>query len=75
MPSPISAPRATPKQIRISPTKVPASKWFSESQFESYRALGFEIMDDTLKRGAQLLTNEDQPTLGGILEPLSNQTK
>ncbi len=30
------------------PHETTTDQWFSESQFESYRALGFEITDDLL---------------------------
>jgi hypothetical protein len=32
------------------PHQSTANQWFSESQFESYRSLGFEIMDELLNR-------------------------
>jgi hypothetical protein len=47
-----------------------ANQWFSESQFESYRALGSEIMESLLTRA---LTHEPyarQPSLGNLAAAL-----
>jgi hypothetical protein len=35
------------------PHQSTANQWFSESQFESYRSLGFEIMDSLLNKALQ----------------------
>ena len=35
------------------PHQSTANQWFSESQFESYRSLGFEIMEDLLYRASR----------------------
>src|SRR5439155_19420931 len=35
------------------PHQSTANQWFSESQFESYRSLGFEIMDGLLNKALQ----------------------
>ena len=55
------------------PHQSTADQFFSESQFESYRALGFELMDDVLRRGTALSANPANPTLEGILEALRDQ--
>ena len=48
--------------------KSTLDQWFSESQFESYRSLGFEIMDGVLKRAMQESTCVDAPSLEMIFE-------
>jgi Patatin-like phospholipase len=45
-------------------------QWFTESQFESYRALGFEITDGILTRARAAC--EGLPTLANILTALHN---
>jgi hypothetical protein len=55
------------------PHQSTADQFFSESQFESYRALGFEIMGDILTRGAALLDNAEQPTIIDIFSALHNR--
>jgi hypothetical protein len=45
------------------PHESTIDQFFSESQFESYRALGFEMMDSVL---IQVLTNSSMPSGGGI---------
>jgi hypothetical protein len=52
------------------PHQSTGDQFFSESQFESYRALGFEITDDILTRGAAALVNPANPTLRGIVAAL-----
>ncbi|MFI4999648.1 MAG: hypothetical protein ACHQK9_07190 [Reyranellales bacterium] len=52
------------------PHETTADQWFTESQLESYRALGFEIMDSILTSGAAGLDREKTPTLEAILEAL-----
>ena len=46
-----------------------ANQWFGESQMESYRALGFEIMDDLLRK-AQVLNGEPDLSLQDVLKVL-----
>jgi hypothetical protein len=45
------------------PHQSTGDQFFSESQFESYRALGFEIADDLMKRTIERLANPDDPQL------------
>ena len=40
------------------PHESTADQFFSESQFESYHTLGFEIMDNVLKKAAENVTRE-----------------
>jgi len=56
------------------PHESTADQFFGESQFESYRALGFEIMDDILTRGTALLADPAHPTIEGVLTALRNKT-
>jgi hypothetical protein len=49
-----------------------ANQWFSESQFESYRALGFWITEEVLRRALERLGYPAQVTLDQILQDLSN---
>ena len=54
------------------PHESTSDQWFSESQLESYRALGFEITESILTQaliGQQLPPN---PTMGQIFTALSN---
>jgi type IV secretory pathway VirD2 relaxase len=53
------------------PHETTADQWFTESQLESYRALGFEIMDGILTKGAEDLGND--VTLDLILEALEHE--
>jgi hypothetical protein len=55
------------------PHQSTADQFFSESQFESYRALGFEVMRDILTRGTALLVNPERPTIGDILSALHDR--
>jgi membrane-associated protease RseP (regulator of RpoE activity) len=48
------------------PHESTLDQWFSESQFESYRSLGFEIMDGILKRAMQESTCGAAPSLEKI---------
>ncbi len=48
------------------PHETTADQFFSESQFESYRTLGFEIMDSVLKDAAE---NVDTIADAGIVTP------
>jgi len=56
------------------PHESTGDQFFSESQFESYRALGFEIMDDILRRGTALLADPSHPTLEDVMTALRNKT-
>jgi hypothetical protein len=49
------------------PHESTADQWFSESRFESYRALGFEIMDGVLTEALARLGPSTKPTLEAIL--------
>src|SRR5262249_11685750 len=42
--------RAYAESFRDFPHQNTANQWFTESQFESYRALGFEIVDGVLNK-------------------------
>jgi hypothetical protein len=50
-----------------------ANQWFGESQMESYRALGFEIVDELLQSALKDLKGETDPTLQGILGVLERR--
>ena len=50
------------------PHETTLDQWFSESQFESYRSLGFEIMDGILKRAMQESTCVAAPGLENIFD-------
>jgi hypothetical protein len=50
-----------------------ANQWFGESQMESYRALGFEITDDLLRR-AQELKGESDLSLHDVLNVLEQHS-
>ena len=52
------------------PHESTADQWFSESQFESYRSLGFEIADEVLDTLATRLNRPANPTLGDLLAGL-----
>jgi hypothetical protein len=54
------------------PHESTADQFFSESQFESYRKLGFEIMDGVLKNAAE---NVDTIADAGILTPAPRRGK
>jgi hypothetical protein len=53
------------------------NQWFGESQIESYRALGFEIMDNLLSTALERLTGETNITMmdvvGALLSPPHHQ--
>jgi len=49
------------------PHQSTADQWFSESQFESYRSLGFEIMDGLLRRASARAPYKDTRSLDGLL--------
>ena len=51
------------------PHQSTGDQFFSESQFESYRALGFEVTDTIMMEGAAALPN---PTLAAIVDRLRN---
>ena len=44
-----------------------ANQWFGESQLESYRALGFEIMDNLLREALKSLNDKADPKLEDVL--------
>jgi hypothetical protein len=44
-------------------------QWFNESQFESYRALGFEIMDGVLSRTLSKKSSAENPRLRNAFFP------
>ena len=50
------------------PHESTLDQWFSEFQFESYRSLGFEIMDSVLNRAMQESSCVDAPSLEKIFE-------
>ena len=50
------------------PHQSTGDRFFSESQFESYRALGFEIADDLLQRTIERLANPGEPQLADLIE-------
>ena len=50
------------------PHQSTADQFFSESQFESYRALGFEITDDLLNRTIIRLSNPAKPKLDDLIK-------
>jgi hypothetical protein len=54
------------------PHETTANQWFSESQLESYRALGFEIMDGILKDGSEDLSSI---SLDAILQNLLDRAR
>jgi hypothetical protein len=49
------------------PHQSTGDQFFSESQFESYRALGFEIMDDLMTRTIARIPNPSRPQLDEII--------
>ena len=56
------------------PHQTTGDQFFSESQFESYRALGYEIISDVFRRGEALLNNPTAaPTLAGIMSALHEE--
>ena len=57
------------------PHQSTGDQFFSESQFESYRALGFEIADDLLKRAILGLKNPAQPKFEDIAQELMTDWK
>jgi hypothetical protein len=55
------------------PHQTTGDQFFSESQFESYRSLGFEIMDDILARGAQLSADPSNPKFKDVVTALRDK--
>ena len=51
------------------PHQATIDQWFSESQFESYRALGFEIMDGVLSRTLGKKPGAEDPRLRNAFFP------
>ncbi len=56
------------------PHQSTANQWFSELQFESYRSLGFEIMEDLLYRASRNEEYASVPSLESLLGALRNAT-
>jgi hypothetical protein len=52
------------------PHQSTANQWFSESQFESYRSLGFEIMEGLLNTALKNDAYGSDPTLENLLTAL-----
>lgn len=70
--------RAYAIEHREFPHEPTSDQWFSESQFESYRALGFEIMDGILRQACRKLMagkppTGKPPTLKDVLDLLGGQ--
>ena len=55
------------------PHQSTLDQWFSESQFESYRALGVEIMQAILQRATEACTQDDRSKLPNIFAVLHQQ--
>ena len=55
------------------PHQDTANQWFDEPQFESYRALGFEITDTVLVGAITALQNIDEVTLEHVLSKLAER--
>jgi hypothetical protein len=51
------------------PHQSTLDQWFTESQFESYRALGFEIMDGVLSRTLSQKSGDENPSLRSAFFP------
>jgi hypothetical protein len=49
------------------PHQSTANQWFSESQFESYRSLGFEIMNGLLSKALDSSNYANDPTLENLI--------
>ena len=56
------------------PHQSTANQWFSELQFESYRSLGFEIMEDLLYRASWNESYARAPSLETLLAALRTAT-
>jgi hypothetical protein len=56
------------------PHESTANQWFSESQFESYRALGFHITESVLSEALARLGYPAAPRIDQILESLAATT-
>jgi hypothetical protein len=52
------------------PHESTSQQWFGESQFESYRALGFQIMDSVLSKGRARLPEAHHGTVAQIFDEL-----
>jgi hypothetical protein len=55
------------------PQEFIGDQWFSESQFESYRALGSHIVDEACREGDELEDRNDFPTLQAFGENLGKK--
>jgi hypothetical protein len=56
------------------PHQYTADQWFTESQFESYRALGFEIMNRVLEVATTDPNCASNPTLESVFHALHQRT-
>jgi hypothetical protein len=52
------------------PHQSTSDQWFDEPQFESYRALGFEVMDTVLSGAVNELIGKEPITLEAVLDKL-----
>jgi hypothetical protein len=57
------------------PHETTLNQWFSESQFESYRSLGFEITDSVLRGAILEIGNSSPCDLGTVLHTLMKRAK
>lgn len=56
------------------PHQSTMNQWFSELQFESYRLLGFEIMDGLLNRILANASFAGDPSLENLMAALKSMT-
>jgi hypothetical protein len=57
------------------PHQSTTNQWFGESQFESYRALGFEIIDGILNQTVQVDRTQQPATVAGPFSALSSTSR
>ena len=72
---PITAPKApvsgaTRRRILEFPHELTIDQWFTESQFESYRSLGLDVMNDILDHEVEFTKGQHKLTLHQILADL-----
>ncbi len=61
---------------RTFPHETTTDQWFTESQFESYRSLGFEVASSILKDGGKIILRErPKVTLRRVLGTLPDTTR
>jgi hypothetical protein len=48
------------------PHESTSDQWFSEAQFESYRALGFHVIDHICRPTAKLFSEKSEPDFGDL---------